>query len=554
MRIFAAILFSNLILFYVFLLMPHTFDYMFYTKIGFFINSLLAFSMIFFFRMVIRVVFEFAMGNSTKKKNIPLLIYGIDPAHIGLAKMIRANEYLPYNIAGFISPKPISSHRIMNCPIYVMEDLFGNAKLLRQVKAVLIHSDELDRNEKKLLATQFLQHHIELLSAPPIKNWEKDIREIKKINIEDLLGRPPIRIDIKSIGENLKGKTVLITGAAGSIGSEIVRQLSQFDLGLLLLCDIAESPLHQLCLGLDDSPLDVNYIPLIADVRNSRKMARIFEKYKPHYIYHAAAYKHVPLMEQYPSEAVHTNVLGTRTIADLAVTYKAECFVMISTDKAVNPSNVMGASKRIAEIYIQSLSKHMKETGASNIRFITTRFGNVLGSNGSVIPRFASQIKSGGPVTVTHPDIIRYFMTIPEACSLVLEAGNFGKGGEIFVFDMGESVKIKDLAEEMIRLSGLKPYTDINIVFTGLRPGEKLHEELLYDRELVIPTYNEKIMIGNFREYDYEWVGDMLARLINITSTSDEKEIVRAMKEMVPEFISHNSIYEELDKKINNNL
>jgi FlaA1/EpsC-like NDP-sugar epimerase len=550
LRIFMALLCANFVMFLLYKLMPYTFQYTINTKVGLLINFLLGFCTIFFFRMIIRLLFDISMGACGRKGKEPLLIYGIEPAHIGLAKMIRSNSYLPYTVVGFISPKPVSHHRILDCPIYSVDTIFNDVMPLRRVKAVLIRSEELDRSEKKMLATKFLQHKIELLSAPPIETWEKNIQRIKKINIEDLLGRPPIKVNTESIGENLKGKTVLITGAAGSIGSEIVRQVSRFDMELLLLCDVAESPLHQLCLDLEDSGVKIKFLPLIADVKSRERMEWIFKNYKPNYIYHAAAYKHVPLMEMYPCEAVLTNVQGTKNVSELAVAYGSECFVMISTDKAVNPSNVMGASKRIAEIFIQSFSNHLKKQheDSSNIRFITTRFGNVLGSNGSVIPRFAKQIKEGGPITVTHPDIIRYFMTIPEACSLVLEAGNFGQGGEVFVFDMGESVKIKDMAEEMIRLSGLKPYEDIDIVFTGLRPGEKLHEELLYDKEQTKPTHNEKIMIGTVREYDFERILNLLSKLIESVHTCDEMKIVKIMKEIVPEFVSHNSKFKELDE------
>jgi FlaA1/EpsC-like NDP-sugar epimerase len=551
LRIFAALFCSNLFMLILSKSMPDIFQHSIYTKVGFLVNFLLAFCIIFFFRMVVRLLFDIAIETSTTKRKKPILIYGIEPTHIGLAKMIRSNEYLPYKIAGFITPEPIAHHRLMNYPIYSMKNILKNTALLKRIDAILISSDDLERSEKKVLAEKFLRYKIELLLAPPIEMWDSSIRKIKKINIEDLLGRVPIRINIESIGENLKGKTVLITGAAGSIGSEIVHQISRFDLGLLLLCDVAESPLHQLCLDLEDSTAKVKFLPLIADVRNQAKMESIFQNYKPHYIYHVAAYKHVPLMERYPGEAVSTNVFGTKNVSELALAYGAECFVMISTDKAVNPSNVMGASKRIAEIYIQSLSNQIKKKAGDSphTRFITTRFGNVLGSNGSVIPRFVEQIKEGGPITVTHPDIIRYFMTIPEACSLVLEASNLGKGGEIFVFDMGESVKIKDMAEEMIRLSGLKPYIDIDIVYTGLRPGEKLHEELLYDKELVKPTHNEKIKIGTVCEYDFEWVVELLSQLEESLHTYNETEIVKVMKKIIPEFVSNNSIYEALDKK-----
>ena len=372
-----------------------------------------------------------------------------------------------------------------------------------------------------------------------------------KVHIEDLLGRVPIQTDIESIGNNLKGKTVLITGAAGSIGSEIVRQLCRFDVELLLLCDFAETPLHLLSLELDDNYPNVKKKLLLANIRNYERLKSIFEKHKPQYIYHAAAYKHVPMMEQQPSEAILTNVFGTKNLADLAIDHQAECFVMISTDKAVNPSSVMGASKRIAEIYIQYLVNNLfKKTNNPNIRFITTRFGNVLGSHGSIIPIFINQIEAGGPVTVTHPEIYRYFMTISEACNLVLEASNLGKGGEIFTFDMGEPIKIKDIAESMIRLSGLTPYEDIDIVYTELRPGEKLFEELLYDKEEILPTSHEKIMISKLTENNYEEILPLLSHLINTAKYDNNFEIVKLMKEIAPEYISQNSIYNQLDDGI----
>ena len=502
--------------------------------------------------MIVRLFYEYAVRTVVKRKGTPLLIYGIDAVHIGIAKMIRLDEKFPYTVAGFIARKPLPDrHQILGSRVYSIEDVFNGVIAHKGIKAVLVRAEDLHSEKRKTLFRRFMEHKIELLSMPAIENLN-DISKIRKINIEDLLGRNPIKTDIASIGKNMKGKTVLITGAAGSIGSEIVRQLCRFDLNRLLLVDIAETPLHQLSLELNDATL-IPYVPFIADIRNKNRMQHIFEQYQPHYIFHAAAYKHVPLMEQHPGEAVLTNVMGTKIIADLAMTYKAECFVMISTDKAVNPTNVMGASKRIAEMYIQSLStirqKELNIATASHLRFITTRFGNVLGSSGSVIPRFAKQITEGGPITVTHPEIIRYFMTIPEACSLVLEAGNMGKGGEVFVFDMGESVKIKDLAEEMIRLSGLEPYKDIGIVYTGLRPGEKLHEELLYDKEKTVMMQNKKIMIGNVREYDHNQITLWLEKLLQTAETYNETDIVKTMKEIVPEFVSSNSTFEVLDKK-----
>ena len=551
LRIFLSLFCTYLCLFLLFRLFPVTFHHSLYAKVGFIISFLLSACIILCFRMTVRIFYDYVLKTVGKSKGTPLLIYGIDAVHIGIAKMIRLDEKFPYTVAGFVARKPIPDrHRILGSRVYSMEDVFNENIINKGIKTILVRAEELDSEKKKILFRRFLDHKFEILSMPAIENIS-DIRRIRKINIEDLLGRKPIKTDIESIGRNMSGKTVLITGAAGSIGSELVRQLCRFNLRQLVLVDVAETPLHQLSLDLNGSTL-THYIPYIADIRNRFKMECVFEKFKPDYIFHAAAYKHVPLMEQFPGEAVFTNVQGTKIIADLAVTYGVECFVMISTDKAVNPSNVMGASKRIAEMYVQSLARELKNgknTSASQQRFITTRFGNVLGSNGSVIPRFAKQISEGGPITVTDPEIIRYFMTIPEACSLVLEAGNIGKGGEVFVFDMGKSVKIKDMAEEMIRLSGLEPYKDIDIVYTGLRPGEKLHEELLYEKEKTETMQNKRIMIGNVREYDYNDVSRWIDNLLRVAGSSNESNIVKIMKEIVPEFISNNSEYEELDKK-----
>jgi len=536
-----------------------TIHYIFYqrfllTLTFFFINFLLAFILIFSFRMLVRLIFDYANKiQGDKTKLLPLLIYGVEPSNINLAKMIDSEDNFNYQIVGFISPSNSPHQKIMGKPIIFKDVFYNNIHKFSYVKAILIQPEDIGRTEKQLLAEICYQNKIELLSVPSIQRWKSDLKnihEINNFNIEDLLGRTPIKIDTEAIRKNLKEKKVLVTGAAGSIGSEIVRQLCQFDLDLLILCDTAETPLHQLGLNLKETFPDVKFISIIADVRNKNKIEHIFSTYKPHCVYHAAAYKHVPMMEDHPSEAIFTNVLGSKIVADMALAYGAENFVMISTDKAVNPSSVMGASKRIAEIYIQALSDRLKKENTGNspsIRFITTRFGNVLGSNGSVIPLFEKQIKEGGPVTVTDPLIIRYFMTIPEACSLVLEAGNFGKGGEIFIFDMGEPVKIKDMAEEMIRLSGFKPYEDINIIFTGLRPGEKLYEELLYDKEIHQPTNNKKIMVGNICEQNLEEVLPLLNQLFETSLTCNKMEIVKIMKQIVPEFISLNSEFAELD-------
>ena len=547
MRIFLSVFCSNFVLIGINKLIA-----IFYGSIlsweGFFINFILAFCFIFLFRMVVKLFFDFLVTSQAKiKKGISLLIYGVGPTSIGLAKMILTNENLPYRVVGFISSdRNTTNKKILGHPIYNKDEIFENLVSLKdKANTILVNPKEIGRSEKQQIADKCMKHKIDLLSAP-MEDWkEKKLKELNKIKIEDLLGRIPIQIDIESIGKNLNGKTILITGAAGSIGSEIVRQVSQFQLGLLLICDTAESPLHELSLELQDRYSHIPFIPIVSDVRNYNQMELIFKEHKPQYIYHAAAYKHVPLMENHPCEAILTNVLGSHNVVDLAVRYGTEVFVMISTDKAVNPANIMGASKRVAEIYVQSLSKKIQ--GQSAIRIITTRFGNVLGSNGSVIPRFRAQIEKGGPVTVTHPEIIRYFMTIPEACRLVLEAGNFGKGGEVYVFDMGDSVKIIDLAEKMIRLSGLRPGTDIEIKFTGLRPGEKLYEELLHDKETVLPTHNPKIMIGKVRRYDYEQIEVLLNQLIETARTFNKVEVVRLMKELVPEFTSQNSEYEQFD-------
>ena len=425
---------------------------------------------------------------------------------------------------------------------------------MRSVAAegVIMADKSLSKEEQLLIVDQCLEYNYRVYKVPLISDWEnqKEIsQKVKNIQIEDLLERKPIVLDSKSISKQLKDKTILISGAAGSIGSEIVRQVLGFAPKCVIMLDQAETPLHHLCLETGKMGSTTIIHTVIADVRNKEAMNRIFKKYQPQVVYHAAAYKHVPLMEENPSQAILTNIEGTKNLADLSCLYKVKKFVMVSTDKAVNPSNVMGASKRIAEKYVQSLQlKSQKEESLHITKFITTRFGNVLGSNGSVVPLFTKQIASGGPVTITHKDIIRYFMTIPEACQLVLEAGSMGNGGEIYIFDMGKPVKILDLAKKMIKLAGFVPDRDIKIAIVGLRPGEKLYEELLNDTSKTIPTYHEKIMIAEEIQEEFETLHTDIDELIGIANFFDNDDIVSKMKKIVPEFKSMNSTYQTLDQ------
>lgn len=554
-RIFGAVFFANLALYLINdLIFRNLYDFIFPNS-GFVVNLIVSFGLLFIFRIGVRFLFDMTKILDTQKnKCVQILVYGTDPSKVDMVQMIQHNKYIPYVIAGFISGEAaISDKTILNLPVFCQKDLFPGIIEEYSIKSILLDPRELDREEKQSLAEKCQQHNVDLLSTSSIEEWsyersDKKIKKIKKVQIEDLLGRIPIAIDHVSIGKNLEGKTILITGAAGSIGSEIVRQLCRFSPQKLLLCDSAETPLHNLCLEIREKFPKINFTSFLSDVRNYEQMQLIIRMNKPQYIYHAAAYKHVPLLEEQPCEAVLTNVMGSKNIADLAIKFKAEVLVMISTDKAVNPSNVMGASKRIAEMYVQSLGDaQKKESEGPHTRIITTRFGNVLGSNGSVIPLFEEQIKKGGPITVTDKNIIRYFMTIREACRLVLEAGNFGKGGEVFVFDMGDPVKIKDMAEEMIRLSGLVPYQDIDIVYTGLRPGEKLYEELLYNGETMQPTHNKKIKIGTVQRYDHKEIFAPVELLIKTAQTYNCMETVRAMKKIAPEFVSQNSPYADMD-------
>ena len=499
-------------------------------------------------RIVVKMFYELLNFDGSHSANV--FIYGAKEAGVNIAKALRVNLRNHYRLRGFIADEPELINKVMmGVKVFPNDESLIDVLNDRDVHTIIISPAKMEELKKSDMADRLLAHNIKLMTAPPLSEWSGETlnrTQLKEIQIEDLLQRDPIEIDIHKVASHLEGKRVMITGAAGSIGSEIMRQVASFNPYKLILVDQAETPLHDIRLELQDRWRDIDAETIIADISNATRMEDIFKEYQPQYIFHAAAYKHVPMMEDNVSESIQINVFGTRTLADLAVKYGAEKFVMISTDKAVNPTNVMGCSKRICEIYVQSLAKKLQEKGGHVTQFITTRFGNVLGSNGSVIPRFRDQIQRGGPVTVTHPEIIRYFMTIPEACRLVLEAGSMGNGGEIYIFDMGKPVKIVDLAKRMISLSGR---TDVKIEFTGLRHGEKLYEELLNVKELTKPTYHEKIMIATVREYDYDEVKQRIQKLIEVSYTYDQMQIVAAMKDIVPEFISKNSCFEALDKK-----
>ena len=513
-----------------------------------FMSYIISFAMMACSRIVVKIFFEALNFDGSRSANV--FIYGAKEAGVNIAKALRVSLRNHYRLRGFIADEPELINKVMmGVKVFPNDDTLIENLDDRDVHTIIISPAKMEALKHSDMADRLLAHNIKLMTAPPLSEWNNqflDRTQLKEIQIEDLLQRNPIEIDIHKVASHLEGKRVMITGAAGSIGSEIMRQVASFNPYKLILVDQAETPLHDIRLELQDRWRDIDAETIIADISNVTRMEEIFRRYKPQYIFHAAAYKHVPMMEDNVSESIQVNVYGTRTVADLAVKYGAEKFVMISTDKAVNPTNVMGCSKRICEIYVQSLAKKLLAEGGHVTQFITTRFGNVLGSNGSVIPRFRDQIQRGGPVTVTHPEIIRYFMTIPEACRLVLEAGSMGNGGEIYIFDMGKPVRIVDLAKRMISLSGR---TDVKIEFTGLRHGEKLYEELLNVKELTKPTYHEKIMIATVREYDYDEVNERIQKLIDVSYTYDQMKIVAAMKDIVPEFVSKNSCFEVLDKK-----
>ncbi|MES2445775.1 MAG: nucleoside-diphosphate sugar epimerase/dehydratase [Bacteroidota bacterium] len=527
------------------------------------INGLTSFLLLITYRVMIKYFFLYIKNLHLDKRKV--IIYGAGEAGLATKRTFDHDAKVNKTIIAFVDDddrkvgKTIDGIKILAAS--KLEGLITE----HEVDEIIFASYTIPLERKNEIVDVCLENEVTVLNIPPADVWAKgkiSTAQIQNINIEDLLNRKPIQINIDGIQSELKDKRILITGAAGSIGSEIVRQLMKFETGLIILCDQSETALHNIYLELEETHQTTNFHAFVGDVRDEVRMDYLFETYKPHYVYHAAAYKHVPLMEDNPAEAIKTNVMGTKTIADMAVKHGVQKFVMISTDKAVNPTNVMGASKRIAEIYVQSLNNSLStnnfifSNGLSYIndlnvkpitKFITTRFGNVLGSNGSVIPRFKQQIEKGGPVTVTHPEITRYFMTIPEACRLVLEAGCMGNGGEIFIFDMGKSVKIVELAKKMIRLAGLEPNQDIKISYSGLRPGEKLFEELLNDNENTMPTHHEKIMIGKVRTYIFEEIETQIYTLLKHAKQNDDRQVVMAMKALVKEYKSKNSVFEELD-------
>lgn len=528
-------------------------NYKIFLSTGIFINVVLSFTLLFFYRIVVKQTFEKYFNVSHVEGRTRALIYGFDNNAIAVANALRAENPGRFKLLGFVDKSSQNaSKRILDLPILQMKRKVSVIMRSISAEALIIADKGLTKEERTAIVEECLEYNYKVYTIPLITDWENQeeiSKNIKSFEIQDLLERKPIVLDMKSISSQLYGKTILVTGAAGSIGSEIVRQVIGFNPKMIIILDQAETPLHSLSLEIANCNPNIEIRNVLADVRNKQVLKQIFKYYKPQVVYHAAAYKHVPLMEENPSQAVFTNVMGTKILADLSQKYGVERFVMVSTDKAVNPSSVMGASKRIAEKYVQSLHYKFKGVEGNNLtKFITTRFGNVLGSNGSVVPLFKKQIEEGGPITITHPDIIRYFMTIPEACQLVLEAGAMGNGGEIFIFDMGKPVKIIDLARKMIKLAGFIPEKNIKIKIVGLRPGEKLYEELLNDSAKTLPTHHEKIMIAEDYFSDYELVTVAIQDLIDTSELTTNQEIVLKMKHIVPEFKSLNSVFESLDK------
>ena len=509
------------------------------------LGSLISILILWAIRVIAKTVFDVSLSDYNIKN---AFIYGVKEGGIGLAKQIKNDKPMKFKLMGFISDDvEIKHHHLMGAKVYALDK--NTIKVMRdnKISTLLVSPGAINNlRADKEFQDAILAEGIRIY-MPTTQEWNTEQQQqLKEVSIEDLLPRDEISIDMESVGSMLHGKRILITGSAGSIGSEMVRQIAKYSPAELILIDSAETPQHDIRLMMAKQFPDIKAETIVTTICSKSRMEHIFKTYLPDYVFHAAAYKHVPMMENNPCESIQNNVYGTKILADLAVKYGVKKFVMISTDKAVNPTNVMGCSKRICEIYVQSLNQAIKEgVVKGETQFVTTRFGNVLGSNGSVIPLFKRQIRNGGPVTVTDPNIIRYFMLIPEACELVLEAGTKGNGGEIFVFDMGKPVKIADLAKRMINLSGAK---DVEIKYTGLRAGEKLYEELLNNEESTKPSFNDKIRIAIVREYNYNEVVKSIGDLIEISKSYNEMATVKKMKEIVPEYKSNNSIYEKLDK------
>ncbi|MNU19461.1 UDP-N-acetyl-alpha-D-glucosamine C6 dehydratase [compost metagenome] len=513
-----------------------------------FLYFFISVSLMFFFRMVTKQFFNILIDIKGASSKTKVAVVGVSDASVSLARAILHNPNYPYRLEGFVTKRSDSNKAVLlGHKIYNSDYFFKNKKVTSKFDAVLIIKEIMSKQEIEEWMTLALDDGLKVLKAPTLSKMRDSdlVGGIRQLQIEDLLNRRPIKIENEEVTRRHAGKNVLVTGGAGSIGSEIVRQVAQFNPSLIVVLDQAESPLYELELELFEKFPEQKFKFVLADISNSHRLEKIFELYQFSMVYHAAAYKHVPLIEENPHEAIFVNILGTRNVALLSKKYKVNRFVMVSTDKAVNPTNVMGASKRTAELFVQSL----QNSEGNTTKFITTRFGNVLGSNGSVIPHFRKQIEKGGPVTITHPDIIRYFMTIPEACELVLQAGTMGAGGEIYVFDMGEPVKILDLARRMIKLSGFTPDVDIKIKFIGLRPGEKLYEELLSNNATTVPTHHEKIMISKDPLMGFEEIEFLCKQIVKSAVKRDKLQVVKLLKDIVPEFISNNSEFEVLDKK-----
>ena len=519
---------------------------------GAFINTVLSFSILFFYRIIVKQLFDYVYYESNTNRQISVLIYGSDANAISVANAIKSEKPKRFELIGFIDKNNQNfTKRLLNLPIFRIKKNILALLKSNNVKALIIADNSLTKEEQLNIIDECIENGIKVFTLPVVSDWEDKFeiaRNIKKFEIQDLLERKPIVLDTTSILSNMNQKTILVTGAAGSIGSEIVRQVLSFNPLKILILDQAETPLNSLSLEILGLNKEIEIVNIIADIRNYEVLENVFQVHKPNVVFHAAAYKHVPMMEENPSQAIFTNVLGTKNVADLSYKYLVDRFVLVSTDKAVNPSSIMGASKRIAEMYVQSKHfKHKKNNSEKFTKFITTRFGNVLGSNGSIVPLFTKQIEEGGPVTITHPEIIRYFMTIPEACQLVLEACSMGDGGEIYIFDMGKPVKIIDLAKKMIRLAGFVPYTEIDIKIIGLRPGEKLYEELLNNSAQNLTTHHEKILVAIEVCDEFKVVNQQVEDLIEMAKEGDLDQLVFKMKKIVPEYKSLNSVYQSLD-------